>query len=531
MRRSVRRLVSASLFAATSLLAVPYAAACGGLFCGAPPPVPTPPAPVDQTAERIVFEVLPNDEIAAHVHISYAGSADNFAWIVPVPEPPVIEESTDAFIDGLFDATNLNVVLPAREPCPTPSGGGGGGIGCSADDAASAGAVNDSGTRGESTVDVVDQIYTENYEATTLTAEVAADLVEWLQDNDYNVSDNMIPVMETYTDQDMAFVAVRLREGRSASDIVPIKMTYTDVHPMIPIELTAVAARPLMGIAVVIVAPQPFLPENYSWMRPDPSEIFFDDVGNTTYFEWVARQAAEAEGRLWVAEFIGRDPRGRGQFVSRFYTRLNPEQMTLDPIFSAGPMDEMVTNTLDLSDRPTPFLCGGGVDVSLLPNACAFNYCGLGAACGVLDGRVACACPEGQIAQPITGPDGTAHVTCVPEVNPFGITDAASGVGGQFDPCADFECGAGECVVKAGFPGCDCDEGAVACLEPDGRTLCVPTNGELETFGPGAGPESGPVVASIQRAVDRSRGVPAGGSALLAAVVLLGLRSRRRPAA
>ncbi|MFT4706121.1 MAG: hypothetical protein ACI81R_003840 [Bradymonadia bacterium] len=528
LRRAV--LTAALIAAGAAISGAPSTAqACGGLFCGAPLPIPAAPEPVDQTAERIIFEMNDDGTISAHVNIAYEGAADDFAWIVPVPEPPVIEEGSLAYFTSLFEPTNLSVVLPAREPCPVASGGGGGGGGgCGADSAASSGLVFDNAEGGERItpppVRVVDRVTTENYEATTLEADTAGDLVLWLQDNNYNVSDNMVPVMTPYVDAGMAFVTVKLREGRLAEDIVPITMTYTASMPMVPIQLTAVAARPLMGISVIIVADEPYQPANYEQVTPRADEIFFDQDGNTTYFEWVARQAAEADGHLWVTEFVGRV---QSRVISRFYTRIGPEHMTLDPIFEPDRIGGDVSNVLDLSNRITPFLCGGGVDTSRLASSCAFNYCGPESSCGLVEGRVACDCADGDIAQTLTGPDGSEHVTCVPAENPFGITAEAGGSGSAFDPCNDIECGAGVCIVKSGFPACECQDDAFACLEADGSVLCVVPPEAVDTFGPGAGPEAGPTVLAAGRAST----MPASGSVLLAFFVLLGVKRPARRAA
>lgn len=519
---------AAAFIAAVVVSALPSAPAhaCGGMFCGAPQPQVA-PAPVDQTAERIVFEVLPGGQIAAHVNISYTGDADDFAWIVPVPEDVVFEESPDGYIDDVFASTDLQVFLPAQRPCPTPSGGGCSGVGCGASEAGGVFA-NDAAEAGgrDWTVDVIDRFYTDSFEAVVVTAAMSDELVGWLQENSYNVSDNMTPVMQPYIDGGMVFLAVKLRGGADSSDIVPIEMTYTAGQPMIPIQLTAVAAQPLMGIAVAIVAPVFYEPSNYDIVAQDPSEIFFDAARATTYFEWVARAADERGGQAFVPEYRGSSPLGGGNQISRYYTRMHAHQMTLDPVFAPAPDAAPVSNTLDLSGQRSPFLCGGDIDEELLANACAFNYCGTGGECGIVDGRVACKCAIGDVAQTLTGPDGSAHVTCVPAENPLGITAEAGGAGTPSDPCNTYDCGWGVCVLRAGFPTCDCEEGTVACLEDDASIFCVAAE-DFDPLGPGAGPEAGPLAKAEPAAVRIERTGYAAGGWWLALVVFGVLRWRR----
>ena len=525
-----RTLVAAALTLTTLLPAAAFA--CGGFFCSAPAG-PTPPQPVDQTAERIVFEVHGDETITAHVQISYAGPADEFAWIVPVPGTPDISETDAAMFQDIDAPTALQVLLPAPETCPIANGGGRRGSscgGCGGSDNALTATIERAGGAEEPgpVVTVHAEGSTDNYEYVVISAALASDLTEWLQTRGYNVSDNMVPVMQPYVDDGMNYLAVRLLDGRTANDVAPLAMRYEGAEPMIPIQLTAVAAQPLMGIQVWIFADAPFLPENYAWEAPAAQEIFSDELGNTSYFAWVARVASESDGQTWSAEYIGQNLTGRfpqHEIVSRFYTRLSPEQMTVDPTFAVSTAAPGVSNLLDLSGQPTPFACNG-TNFSVLPSLCAYNYCGPGASCGVVDGQVACKCGDGDVAQDITNPDGTNGVTCVPASNPFGITAEAGGAGTEFDPCNEVECGAGVCVLRNGFPTCDCVDAAFACLEDDGSVLCVEPAEQPETFGPGAGAESAPVIAAkaTEPGSTRLAGLP-----WLPAVLVMGAFVATRP--
>ncbi len=481
------------------LLAVLWTApamACGGLFCArGNPDSPTPPAPVDQNAERIIFTVN-DDTVTAEVMIQYTGSASDFAWVVPVPDVPDVEESEAQRFQDLEDATTPSVTLPDAEPCPTVAvaESGGSNSGCFGSSEASAGAsLAEREEPRAPKVTVLAHDFTDNFEYHVVDALDSAVLVEWLNDNDYNVSENMTPAMDVYLGNDARFLAVKLREGKAATDIVPLALTYPGSEPMIPIQLTAVAAQPLMGILVWIVGDTPYAPKApWTANRLTPDPLVFDATGRTSIFEWTARRADEADGRWFSIEHVGA---WKGRTATRLYTRMSPHHMTSDPAFEARPDLEDGAVDLDFSERPTLWACGGILDVRV-PSLCAFNYCGKGATCGVQDGMVGCICPEDQVAQTILGPEGTPTVTCVPRSNPLGITDEAGGVGGQFDPCDDIDCGGGSCVVRGGFVSCECDDGHVACLEGGGNK-CVPIGDSWTTFGPGAGRESDPTVAGI----------------------------------
>ena len=64
------------------------AQACGGLFCGGPPPDPFAPPPVAQSGENIVFAVdkdptTGQGTVTAYIQILYSGTASDFSWVLP----------------------------------------------------------------------------------------------------------------------------------------------------------------------------------------------------------------------------------------------------------------------------------------------------------------------------------------------------------------------------------------------------------------------------------------------------------------
>jgi hypothetical protein len=99
------------LFAATALALAsqaPSAKACGGFFCGR--------APVDQTAERILFEVG-DDSVTMTTQISYNGAAEDFAWVLPlfeVPDPDSLAVFPQRALTGLDAATGPGLLHALR---------------------------------------------------------------------------------------------------------------------------------------------------------------------------------------------------------------------------------------------------------------------------------------------------------------------------------------------------------------------------------------------------------------------------------
>ena len=78
--------------------------ACGGFFCQA--------SPVDQTGERIVFTANDDETITTLIEILYQGSAEDFSWILPIPEAIdadalQVPENGDLIFDELHQMTDV----------------------------------------------------------------------------------------------------------------------------------------------------------------------------------------------------------------------------------------------------------------------------------------------------------------------------------------------------------------------------------------------------------------------------------------
>ena len=492
---------AAPLVLASLLLDAHAARACGGFF--PQNEVGAPVAPVDQQAARMVFAVdRAAGRICAHLQTSYRGAPQGFAWIVPVPAEPTVGESDPALFEALDARSALQVIPPGTDDSMCPSGDESNeGCGCGASDSAKGGGVGvDFVAEPLPPVTVYTQVQTQHYDAVVVGAmgETGADaLVMWLQDNGYRFSDNMRPVVQAYVDEGMLFAAFKLRHTASVTETAPIVLCYDAAAPAVPLRLAAVAAAPMTSLSVTIVSDVTFGFAGGEVVEPDPEGIVFDPTsGRTNYFEWMARVADEADGRAWVLDFTGAHgltdalPGTTGgldayPWMTHFTTRLSPRHMVEDAVFT--PTDRQVSReaTIDLSGQRATPLCGGLGS----PMPCFDTYCGLGAECVDSSERpwAHCACPGDEVAQAVRGPDGELRATCTPASNPVGLgADVATTV----DPCADMDCGEGECVVVAGFGACRCAAGASAFIDSVHKLRCETPTGEIWRHGPGAGPES-----------------------------------------
>ncbi|WP_437676711.1 DUF2330 domain-containing protein [Sorangium sp. So ce131] len=496
----MRKLWAAAVMTAAALMTAPRPAeACGGFFCGR--------QPVDQTAERILFATNEDGSVTMVTQIQYAGAAPDFAWVVPLAEVPAADSLAvfpQLALTALDAATGPQFQWPDDPSCyPAFDAAEAGG-------SPSAGGVDDGGV----TVHIREEVGP--YDVAVIESTDPAALVDWLRRNGFRVNDAMAPYIRIYTSEGMKFLALRLQPDAEVSDIQPFRFTLPSGSPSIPIRLTAIAAEPEMGITVMILGDRRYGPANWPDVEIDDDQIVWRPYGWPMQTNWtalVARGVDEAGGRGFVTEMSGpttdiaeqvrntmssdeeqiaaRDallPLLEGNAtITRLYTRLSPEEMTVDPIFrrTDGPAVSNVRVLPRYVDGRDLCESAPGAE-SAAASPCDFAACGAGGLCRVVavaDGAqpvAACACVPGTTARTTFDPSGQPTVTCqdlrMSFLNPGdrALPDAPP----LADPCATFDCGPnGECVPMNMTPTCRCSTGyvAVGSIADDGsrETTCV----------------------------------------------------------
>jgi hypothetical protein len=335
----------AALFVLAGSVGTASVAACGGFFCTT--------IPVDQAAEQVIF-TMDEGTVTTYVQINYVGAAEEFAWILPVPAVPRVDTAQMTMFQDLNRLTQPLYIPPRppacllRRPMPMPAAA------ARADEGTTVLASGEVGPFGYHVVGSSDP----------------QDLVRWLRENGYRITADMEPLVKLYTDDGLIFLAMRLRQGQTATDIVPVKLTYESRLPMIPLRLTAVATTPDMPVVVWIFANAQTAPLNFAPIRIADSEVSFTPFGQNDYLRVVSDAVDQAGGRAFVTEFAGpttavRPPTDEAvkllfqqyPYLTRLYTRISPEEMTADPVFDLAPELPDVSNVHDLSGYPAPWRC------------------------------------------------------------------------------------------------------------------------------------------------------------------------------
>ncbi|MSP59877.1 MAG: DUF2330 domain-containing protein [Myxococcales bacterium] len=284
--------------AAALLLAENQASACG---CFAPP---DPTRPIVQAGERIVFAVS-GTEITAHIQIQYAGSAEEFGWLLPLPSLPTLELGVDELFAKLIEKTQPQFQL--RQVFPNNcfnNNQGGFGSGAAYDLGRAPSDLGMAGSGGPPSPLVV-QDTIGPYDYAVLKADSKKDMLDWLAKNHYFVPAGTTDAVDPYIHPGAFFLALKLRSGQSSGSIQPVVVRYASDLPMIPLVLTSVAAQENMGIQVWVLGPARAIPRNYYHTVLNDAAI--DWLSPTaTYKDLITRAVADAPGRhSFVTEFAG----------------------------------------------------------------------------------------------------------------------------------------------------------------------------------------------------------------------------------
>ena len=297
----------ALLSLSSSVVSIAPALACGGTFCDRPTPANPTPMPVNQTGENILF-VLDQGFVEAHVQIQYNGNPSRFAWIVPIPAKPTLSIGSQPLFTNMLSATVPTYSYTNTSACNAASSQKSFGCGASAD---SASASADFGSGGRDDGGVIDEPDAEKltvgaFDAAILSNGNAAGITKWLDDNGYQLPDDLENYLQSYVEKNSVFVAVRLTPDTVVSEIHPLVLRYAGDEPCVPIKLTAVAAEEDMGIRAFFLADSRAVPTNYKHVILNESSIDYSNLASN--YDDVVASAVDspiADGHAFVTEFAG----------------------------------------------------------------------------------------------------------------------------------------------------------------------------------------------------------------------------------
>jgi hypothetical protein len=271
------------------------------------------PNPVQRTVqagERIVFAQR-GEQIEMHVQVNYAGDADEFGWLLPVPSVPELTPGTDQLFAALDVLTRPQFFLQQRfdSSCDGVLERGFGGT----DGTDFGDPVSDSvGGEAPPSSPVVSRENVGAFDAVVLDATDADAMFAWLAEEEFIVPvDANSAAIQPYLGPDRYFVALKLRSDRDTGDIQPLVLEFQAGGPVIPVTLTQVGATADMPVVVWVLGESRAIPRNYRHTTLNLEHLDWFSNGSN-YVEVVTAAVDEAEGaHSFVTEYaqpLGRTP-------------------------------------------------------------------------------------------------------------------------------------------------------------------------------------------------------------------------------
>jgi len=165
------------------------------------------------------------------VSTSFQGDAEDFAWVIPVPNQPEITKASDELFDSLQSATRTNIYFDRKYY----------------------GMMEQSADVATGTVTVVETKNVDYYEATVLTATDADDLATWFEENEYNYPESADYILESYIDNGWYFVAMKINPDSleftdvenelRAGHATPVMLKFAADYPVYPMKISSIVSN------------------------------------------------------------------------------------------------------------------------------------------------------------------------------------------------------------------------------------------------------------------------------------------------
>ncbi|MFO0762970.1 MAG: DUF2330 domain-containing protein [Byssovorax sp.] len=292
MRRFPSILLAASLAA---LAAAPArdVAACGGCFHEMQDMQGT-----QVSGHRMIFSVSATSSTLWD-QISYVGSPDTFAWVLPVKGVADLELSSDALFENLGQLTQVTVNSPPYTCPPPPNCGGFGSTGTSS----SSGSSGAGGGGGGPPVVVVSEKVAGPYEIVQLSSQDPMALQTWLLDHGYAIPPDISPIINAYVAEQFDFLAMKLKAGGDVKAMRPVRVTTPGGNVALPLRMVAAGTGAKVGIALWVFGEGRYQPANFPFFSVKESDVVWNwDTSKSNYDDLVQAGYTATMNKGWLLD-------------------------------------------------------------------------------------------------------------------------------------------------------------------------------------------------------------------------------------
>lgn len=285
---------------AAGLLSAREARACGACL------LPMSESPSVVNAHRMVLS-LSQERTILWDQIQYDGSPSEWAWVLPVFPGTQVQTGTDAFVDMLEAGTATLVNAPPLN-CQQ-QGFSGGGVGCG-----TSGGEDDNNSRGfvpgqdaVSGVAVLSRQSVGPYEAVTLRGTDGAELLDWLNNNGYQLPASLEPVIQDYALEGLDFLALRLRPDVGVQQMKPIRIVYPGMFVTLPLRMVAGGVGARVALTLFILGEGRWQSASTPNVEVNPANIQWNFALGASNHQDLRRTLLNTNaGNVWLTSYARR---------------------------------------------------------------------------------------------------------------------------------------------------------------------------------------------------------------------------------
>ncbi len=261
--------------------------ACGGCFISQS-------ENTQVTGHRMVLS-LSDTQLTLYDQISYSGSPESFAWILPIQGQVEVGLSSDllfATLETMTETTILSPTIDCTGGCFNGSGSGSA-VGPGPGPAGSTG----------SGVEVIAQAVVGPYETVQLSASDPQALANWLASHGYVIPADVQDVVDSYVVDGFDFLAMRLVPGQGVDAMRPVRITTPGAGLTLPLRMVAAGTGATTAVTLWVVSEGRYQPQNFPSFMIEQEELVWDwDVSKSNYSALRKQRFAESDGFAWHLE-------------------------------------------------------------------------------------------------------------------------------------------------------------------------------------------------------------------------------------
>jgi len=295
--------IAAALAIVFLLIPATPALADGGFF------VLDPSRDIYQPAQKAII-LYENNREDLILQVKYEGDADEFAWVVPVPNYPDVDVSEPELFQELAELTEVIMYS-------------GDGFGC----LAAAPMVD---------VEVWEEKVVGPYDVAILSASSSEALINWLNENGYFFPEEGEEIIDSYVTQtrEWYFVATKINTeaeatGLAEGTIQPLRLSFDSDEIFYPLRITSLSSD-RCEVLLYVFADQKVVPREYQYLSlNNPEQIYYlEPEGDVFYLEYGEQIYLEDLGYyLSLSELLGSSLVGDQYYLTKMRGDISADNM------------------------------------------------------------------------------------------------------------------------------------------------------------------------------------------------------------